>query len=194
MKWREIGSNIAFTCWRPPGALHISSFSAPNFHHNTTVHKRRDTMVNSNKEALVLAKGLAVAGYGEKKLALRTQHMRFKQMYGCLPIVVEHIWHDLQGRLPAKAKLDHLFWALFFLKRYPTEGDMALRLKKDPNTIRKWVWALIFGIQDLKAEKVREQEVEHARHFIFSFVTHKECIKDTLSNRGRSCFTLSHFR
>lgn len=38
--------------------------------------------------------------------------------------------------------------------RYPTEADLAGRIGKDPNTIRKWVWAIIAGIQELKSEKI----------------------------------------
>lgn len=109
-------------------------------------------------ESVFLAVGLRIAGFGPKKLAMRTQLSRFKSMYGCLPVVAQHIWYDLQGVLPgeaSKAKIHHLFWALFFLKRYPTEGEMSGLLKKDPKTIRKWVWAIIFGIQDLKAEKIK---------------------------------------
>ena len=101
-----------------------------------------------------LTLGLKTAGYGPKKLALRTQLRCFKGMYGCRPEVVQQMWQDLQGKLPDKSKLEYLFWALIFLKRYPTEGDLASRLGKDTTTIRKWVWTLIYGIQELKAEKV----------------------------------------
>ena len=102
-----------------------------------------------------LAIGLSIAGFGPERLSRRTQEKHFKEMYGCLPVVVQHIWYDLKGKIPEKAKIDHLFWALFFLKRYPTSGEMAGRLKKDPVTLRKWIWSIIFGLQELKAEKIR---------------------------------------
>ena len=75
-------------------------------------------------------------------------------MYGVNPVVARAVWADLQ-HVADKAKPEHLFWALFFLRRYPTEGDLASRLEKDPNTVRKWVWRIIFGLQELKAEKIR---------------------------------------
>lgn len=105
------------------------------------------------KESILLAVGLHIAGYGSKKLAMRTQIRRFREMYGCLPIVVQHIWHEIKDNV-GKALIDHIFWALYFLKRYPSEGEMSSRLKKHPTTIRKWVWTIIYGIQELKAVKM----------------------------------------
>lgn len=32
---------------------------------------------------------------------------------------------------------------------------MSSRFGKDPTTVRKWVWTVIFGLQELKAEKIR---------------------------------------
>lgn len=103
----------------------------------------------------ILAVGLHIAGFGPKKLSRRTQERRFKEAYGCLPIVVGYIWRDIHAIMPEKTKLDYLFWALFFLKKYPTEGDMASRFQKDPDTVRKWVWSIIFCLQELKALKIK---------------------------------------
>lgn len=105
-------------------------------------------------EDVFLAVGLHIAGFGPKKFARRTQLRRFKDVYGVLPVVVQAIWYDLKKVVPDNAKMDHLFWALYFLRRYPTEGDFAGRLNKDPKTLQKWVWTMIFGIQELKAEKI----------------------------------------
>lgn len=102
-----------------------------------------------------LALGLLVAGFVLKKLSMRTQLRRFKSAYGCLPRVVRAVWRDLKDNLPQGTKIQHLFWALFFLKKYPDEGEMAALFKKDPVTVRKYVWMIIFGLQELKAEKVR---------------------------------------
>lgn len=102
----------------------------------------------------LFAIGLQVAGFGPKKLARRTQLRRYREMYGCNPCVVKELWRDVKEQLPNEANLTHLYWALFFLKKYPTEGDLASRMNKDPATIRKWVWCIILGIQELKAEKI----------------------------------------
>lgn len=102
-----------------------------------------------------LSVGLHIAGFGPKKLAMRTQLRRFWGMFGCDPKVIQHIWYDFKDMLSEiKLKIDHLFWALFFLKRYPTEGEMTALFNKDASTIRKWVWTIIFGIQELKAHKI----------------------------------------
>lgn len=101
-----------------------------------------------------LATGLRIAGFRQKRLAMRTQLRRFRAMYGCDPKVVRVVWYDLVKVLPENTTIDHLFWGLFFLKRYPTEEDMAGRLQKDPVTVRKWVWSIIFGLQELKADKI----------------------------------------
>lgn len=108
----------------------------------------------ANNDTYYLMKGLGIAGYTSERLAMRTQLRRFREMFGCSPTVVRHLWNDLRLLLAGDVKDDYLFWALCFLKRYPTEGDLAGRLKKDPSTIRKWVWTVIFGIQDLRAKKV----------------------------------------
>ena len=106
-------------------------------------------------EMAFLAIGLNIAGFKPQKLSMRTQERRFKEMFGCRPVVSRLIWIDLRGKVQSGVKIEHIFWTLFFLKKYPTEGDMAARLKKDPGTIRKWVWAIIYGLQELRAEKIR---------------------------------------
>lgn len=104
----------------------------------------------------VLVAGLLALGYGPKKLSRRTQTKRFNEHFGCRPHVCAIIWHDLKTgqHVPEKTTLHHLFWALFFLRKYPTEGDLASRFQKDPITLRKWIWVLIFGIQELKADRI----------------------------------------
>jgi hypothetical protein len=78
------------------------------------------------------------------------------------------VWYDLKGCVPKDTKLDYLFWALFFLRRYPLESDLAARLGKDPTTVRKWVWTIIFGLQGLKAEKIKFPEDGFELTFIIS--------------------------
>jgi len=105
----------------------------------------------------VLVKGLLILGYGPKRLSRRTQTKRYKEHFGCHPNVFALIWHDLKTgqHVPQKTTIDHFFWALFFLRKYPTEGDLASRFQKYPITLRKWIWTLIFGIQELKADKIK---------------------------------------
>ena len=101
--------------------------------------------------------GLRIAGYAPRPMSPRTQRQRFCKMFGVLPDVVQRVWYDLlhHNLVPLKSKVDHLFWAMFFLKKYPTDGDIATKFGKDPTTLRKWVWTIIFGLQDLKAKQIR---------------------------------------
>lgn len=110
---------------------------------------------NQNQLPLeILSLGLQLAGYGQPAMSIRTQIRRFREMYGCDPIVVQAIWEDLRHHVSPGTKIDHLFWALFFLKKYPTDGDMGTKFQKNPTTIRRWVWTVIFGLQELKATKI----------------------------------------
>jgi hypothetical protein len=104
----------------------------------------------------ILAVGLYIAGFKSQRLAKRTQIKRFKTMYGTYPIVVEQLWEQLQAnQLDKKLKLDYVFWALFFLKKYPRQDELETKMNKDAVTLRKWIWTIIYGLQDLKAEYIR---------------------------------------
>ena len=115
-----------------------------------------------------LSVGLHIAGCKNKKLSRRTQVRRFREMHGCHPKVVRLVWLDLKDKVPKGAKLDCLFWALFFLRRHPLEVDLASRVGKDPAAVRKWVWTIIFGLQELKAEKIKFPEDGFQLTFIMS--------------------------
>ena len=57
--------------------------------------------------------------------------------------------------LPARSKIKHLLWTLYFLKAYPKEGLACAVIggsggAVDPKTFRKWVWLFIAVIADLK--------------------------------------------
>lgn len=133
---------------------------------------QKDTTMPGNQaepsELAVLAIGMRIAGFENQRLSRRTLERRFKEMYGCHPKIVRQVWLDIREKTPKGTKLDHVFWALFFLKKYPTDGEMASKLGKDPTTIRKWVWTVIFGLQELKAEKIRFPQNGFEMVFILS--------------------------
>ena len=73
---------------------------------------------------VVLAVGLHIAGYKFKRLSKRSQIKCFKSMYDTYPIVVQRLFDQLSGTLSdKKVKLDHVFWALFFLRKYWQTGN-----------------------------------------------------------------------
>jgi len=57
--------------------------------------------------------------------------------------------------LPPEGNIEHLLWALMFLKSYGKEKVMsALAGGVDPQTFRKWVWIFIEAISYLEDEVV----------------------------------------
>ena len=53
---------------------------------------------NGLSEQVFLAVGLRIARYGtKKKFSMRTQMRRFREMYGCNPVVVQAVWYDSQS-------------------------------------------------------------------------------------------------
>lgn len=51
--------------------------------------------------------------------------------------------HKLENEKPAKAKPEHLLWALNFLRQYKDEHTRRALFKADEKTIRKWKWCFI---------------------------------------------------
>jgi hypothetical protein len=70
---------------------------------------------------------------------------RFKALFGVSASRCAHIWRRLQidEVLPSKATPKHLLWALYFLKVYDSENNMAGRCGCDEKTLRKWIWKMI---------------------------------------------------
>ena len=81
-----------------------------------------------------------------KKKAPKTEERKFRALFGCSPIVVLALWSLLLecSFVPEGGKLIHLFWALLFVKVYPTEDTLTV-LCLDPTgihdrkTVRKWI-------------------------------------------------------
>lgn len=48
----------------------------------------------------------------------------------------------------------HLLMALYFLRNYPNESQMAAQFGHDEKTIRKWVWIFVETIAHLKNDVV----------------------------------------
>jgi hypothetical protein len=109
-------------------------------------------------ESFMFAHGLEIAGFDPGKWSIKTRTRHFKASYGCLPVVCLKIWtdvlHNLSNEDRRAAAVDHLFWTLYFLKKYPEEDLMAAKFDKDEKTIRKWVWTCIRRLQALKDQKV----------------------------------------
>jgi hypothetical protein len=77
--------------------------------------------------------------------------------YGVFPIVCLKAWADLKDSLSTvdrrKAKVDHLFWTLHWLKKYPEEEELAGKYNKTEKTIRKWLWITVERLARLEDTK-----------------------------------------
>ena len=80
-----------------------------------------------------------------KERAPETEERKFRALFGCSPTVMLALWNLLVEYclLPEGGRLIHLFWALMFVKVYPTEDTLA-KLCADPRvhdqkTLRKWI-------------------------------------------------------
>ena len=86
----------------------------------------------------------------------------FTSDFGASPHVVAVIFSDLQTTDIAAAKihdattddLDHLFFALQFLKVYPTEGQRQNKWHQCDRVLRDNCWDLLLRLQALKATKI----------------------------------------
>jgi hypothetical protein len=121
---------------------------------------KRPLMMTNINEAFVLRCGLAVGGFSPQRRAARTELRRFKGLCGALPKSCVELWNDLHTTsvgaacIPEAANVDHLFWALLFLKECPTESPLAGRLGKDEKAVRKWVLHCVVKISLLKPHKI----------------------------------------
>ena len=79
---------------------------------------------------------------------------RFRARFGLDPESVLILWTMLErdGRfeiIETPLSLEHLFWALDFLKNYSNESVQADKYGVDNKTYRKWFWIYLKGIASL---------------------------------------------
>ena len=74
----------------------------------------------------------------------------FSQNYGCQPDVVSHLWSLITTYCnPSKSRLEHLFWTLYFLKKYELESSLTNVFKVRRNTFRKHVVSMLNSIRSI---------------------------------------------
>jgi hypothetical protein len=84
---------------------------------------------------------------------------RFREMFGCSAAVVAITWNYIErviGWTGLKGyrsrKIDHLLWALMFLKVYGKEATLSsLFGGVDEKTYRKWVWLYVEAVSSLES-------------------------------------------
>ena len=76
------------------------------------------------------------------------QVRKWRAHFGARPEVCLSTYRKLVKSNP-DLSLRYFFMALYFLKTYGTEETIATRFRVDPQTVRTWVWRIIFWIADL---------------------------------------------
>lgn len=129
-----------------------------------------------------MERGLLFAGFSrsrQQSVCRKTNLERFKSSYGSLPVVLAHIWEDLQTTTIPEAKInraatkhfDRCLMAFYFLKVYPTEKREAGIFNVDEKTGRKWRWYFVEKVRALKKQKIvwpEEWEDDDSPIFIYS--------------------------
>jgi len=76
-------------------------------------------------------------------ISTKTKERRYKEFFGISAENCARLWTLCLPLLPESASPVHLLWALYFLKKYSTEGVNASFAKCDEKTFRKWCWTMI---------------------------------------------------
>jgi len=75
------------------------------------------------------------------------QKRRWRKLFGASPVVCSCLWALIDPlnnrRLPSKAEIKHLLWALVFMRDYDVEENHAVLTGADEKTYRKWQWSFI---------------------------------------------------
>jgi len=74
---------------------------------------------------------------------------RFKSHFGTSPLICSLLW-EIVALHPQGEKLSpiHILWTLYFLKVYPTSDLLSGRLRKDPKTVKKYLWMCLYVLND----------------------------------------------
>ena len=88
-----------------------------------------------------------------------SQHRRWRAHFGVCPRASLKMWNlilSTRCTLNEARNLDpfYYFMALYFLKRYPTNDEMAGRTNRSPKTVRTWVWRFIGLMASLSSDLV----------------------------------------
>ena len=88
----------------------------------------------------------------DKERAESSEEGDFRSFFGCLVGVFLTCWGmlDKTDLLPQGGRLEHLLWALMFMKLYSGQKALCALAGVDPETFRKWVWSFTEAISMLE--------------------------------------------
>jgi hypothetical protein len=106
--------------------------------------------------------GQELVGFSKSRQTIKrhTQIVRFMAHFGTCPVTCAAIYLDLQTTPNRTARIEkpdikRFFMALYWLKTYGTEAQLAGEFNVDEKTVRKWVAKYVDAMQALKGQKVR---------------------------------------
>ena len=93
----------------------------------------------------------------DKERAFSSEDGDFRAFFGCSVGVFLTIWNMLitTDLLPCNGQLEHLLWALMFMKLYSGQQALCALAGADPETFRKWAWQFVEAISMLEHLVVR---------------------------------------
>jgi hypothetical protein len=103
----------------------------------------------------------------------KTEDRRFWEIFGCRPLVALSLWNLIMTEstmqpLHLKESIQHMLWALMFLKTYVKECTLSMMAGGvDEKTWQAWFWPMIQAISDLEHITVSPNEC----HLIFALTT-----------------------
>ena len=109
-----------------------------------------------------------------RERAISTENREFRAHFGCGPTVCLTLWNllDKTGYLPKGGRLEHLLWALLFMKMYSSQLVMRnLVGGVDDDTFRKWTDLFIEAIARLEPMVVSLYVLQSKLHR-FKLFTH----------------------
>lgn len=113
--------------------------------------------------ASILRFGLELMGIDHERHKAKSNLRDFRSHYGMNPVIYAHIWYDMQTTNVQEARIDtsqegvclkNFLFALYYLRTYPTEDQLAPRWGLSVKTARKWGWFFLEKIAALRASKV----------------------------------------
>ena len=94
----------------------------------------------------------------KKERSTNTEDRDFREFFGCSLFVSGVVWETLvkNDEIPHNGCLNHLLWALMFMKVYGKERTLcSLAGGVDKKTYRKWSWKFAIAIANLSPSVVR---------------------------------------
>jgi len=82
---------------------------------------------------------------------------QFKGSFGVHALVAARVYHDAgpqRLKFDGERKVKYFLIALYWMRKYPTETDMANTFGYDEDTLRGWCWYYAEVIQSLTSQKV----------------------------------------